>query len=45
MTSWHEPKGPRMNEAAFGFVVIACAVPILFFTLDFLLTWIAGWFV
>jgi hypothetical protein len=42
VASWHEPRRERNDWA--GFLALACGVPVLFFTLDFLLMWIAGWF-
>jgi uncharacterized membrane protein len=39
VSSWHEP---RREAPLRGFILIACAVPVLFFGLDALLLWIAG---
>jgi hypothetical protein len=45
VTSYYEKRERehRRSEWA-GFLALACGVPVLFFTLAFLLQWIAGWF-
>jgi hypothetical protein len=43
VTSYYEnrEREHRRSEWA-GFLALACGVPVLFFSLDFLLQWIAG---
>jgi hypothetical protein len=45
VTSYYEnPKREPRRKEWVGIVALACSVPALFFSLDFLLSWIAGWF-